>query len=90
VCLFVGTSAAQSLELLAKNVDMLLRKNNKVTGDIDLEKALNWVVQLRQKNLSKSCLGAFLDQITSNKILPSNSSVFLSFHIVFPIFHLCP
>jgi hypothetical protein len=41
---FVGRSAAQSLELLAKNADMLLRKNNKVTGDIDLEKALNRVV----------------------------------------------
>ncbi|KAJ7824720.1 hypothetical protein B0H14DRAFT_3469047 [Mycena olivaceomarginata] len=38
-----GTSAAQSLELPAKNADMLLRKNNKVTGDIDLEKALNRV-----------------------------------------------
>ncbi|KAJ7863348.1 hypothetical protein B0H14DRAFT_3444211 [Mycena olivaceomarginata] len=38
-----GTSAAQSLELLAKNADTLPRKNNKVTGDIDLEKALNWV-----------------------------------------------
>jgi hypothetical protein len=44
VHLFVGTSAAQSLELLAKQVDMLLRKNNKVTGDINLEKALNRLV----------------------------------------------
>ncbi|KAJ7793256.1 Cullin family-domain-containing protein [Mycena olivaceomarginata] len=44
VRLFVGTSAAQSLGLLAKHADMLLRKINKVTGDVDLEGALNRVV----------------------------------------------
>ncbi|KAJ7847084.1 Cullin family-domain-containing protein [Mycena olivaceomarginata] len=41
VRLFVGTSAAQSLGLLEKHADMLLRKINKVTGDVDLEGALN-------------------------------------------------
>ncbi|KAJ7812562.1 Cullin family-domain-containing protein [Mycena olivaceomarginata] len=38
-----GTSAARLLELLAKRADMLLRKSNKVAGDVDLEGALNWV-----------------------------------------------
>ncbi|KAJ7690002.1 ubiquitin-protein ligase [Mycena olivaceomarginata] len=39
-----GTSAARLLELLAKRADMLLRKSNKVAGDVDLEGALNWVM----------------------------------------------
>ncbi|KAJ7808956.1 hypothetical protein B0H14DRAFT_3481902 [Mycena olivaceomarginata] len=38
-----STSAAQSLGLLEKHADMLLRKINKVTGDVDLEGALNRV-----------------------------------------------
>jgi hypothetical protein len=42
--LFIGTSAARSPELLAKHADMLLRKSNKVAGDVDLEGALNRVV----------------------------------------------
>ncbi|KAJ7788438.1 Cullin family-domain-containing protein [Mycena olivaceomarginata] len=41
-----GTSAARSPELLAKHADMLLRKSNKVAGDVDLEGALNRVMVL--------------------------------------------
>ncbi|KAF8171550.1 hypothetical protein K438DRAFT_1981971 [Mycena galopus ATCC 62051] len=38
-----GSNAARSPELLAKHADMLLRKSNKVAGDVDLEGALNQV-----------------------------------------------
>ncbi|KAJ7804400.1 Cullin family-domain-containing protein [Mycena olivaceomarginata] len=52
-----GTSAAKSPELLAKHADMLLRKSNKVAGDVDLEGALNRVMilfkYLEDKDLSK-------------------------------------
>jgi hypothetical protein len=39
----ISTSAARSLELLAKHTDML-RTSNKVAGDIGLEGMLNQVV----------------------------------------------
>jgi len=41
-----GTSTTKSPELLAKHADALLRKNNKVTEDQDLEEALNQVMVL--------------------------------------------
>ena len=40
-----GTSSSKSPELLAKHVDALLRKNNKVSEEDDLEGALNRVVR---------------------------------------------
>ncbi|KAJ7804257.1 Cullin family-domain-containing protein [Mycena olivaceomarginata] len=43
LCFSYRTSAARSPELLAKYADMLLRKSNKVAGDVDLEGALNRV-----------------------------------------------
>lgn len=39
-----GSSSTKSPELLAKHADALLRKNNKVGEDNDLEDALNKVV----------------------------------------------
>ena len=39
-----GTSTTKSPELLAKHADMLLRKNNKMAEEEDLEGALNRVV----------------------------------------------
>jgi hypothetical protein len=39
-----GTSTTKSPELLAKHADMLLRKNNKMAEEGDLEGALNRVV----------------------------------------------
>jgi cullin 1 len=39
-----GTSTTKSPELIAKHADALLRKNNKVTEEQDLEEALNQVV----------------------------------------------
>jgi cullin 1 len=41
-----GTSTTKSPELLAKHVDMLLRKNNKMAEEGDLEGALHRVVRL--------------------------------------------
>ena len=43
-----GASTTRSSELLAKYTDMLLKKNNKVTGEEDLEEALNHVVNCFQ------------------------------------------
>ena len=40
-----GTSTTKSPELLAKHADALLRKNNKMAEDEDLESALNKVVR---------------------------------------------
>lgn len=40
-----GTSTTKSPELLAKHADALLRKNNKLSEEGDLEDALNQVVQ---------------------------------------------
>jgi cullin 1 len=39
-----GTSSTRSPELIAKHTDMLLRKNNKIAEEDDLERALNRVV----------------------------------------------
>jgi len=39
-----GTSSSKSPELLAKHTDLLLRKNNKLAEEMDLEDALNRVV----------------------------------------------
>lgn len=39
-----GTSSNKSPELLAKHADALLRKNNKLSEEGDLEEALNQVV----------------------------------------------
>lgn len=41
-----GTSTSKSPELLAKHADALLRKNNKLAEESDLEDALNQVVSL--------------------------------------------
>jgi len=41
-----GTSSTKSPELIAKHADMLLRKNNKMAEENDLEGALNRVVSL--------------------------------------------
>jgi cullin 1 len=41
-----GTSSTKSPELIAKHADMLLRKNNKMAEEDDLEGALNRVVSL--------------------------------------------
>ena len=41
-----GTSSTKSPELLAKHADMLLRKNNKMAEEQDLEGALNRVVRI--------------------------------------------
>lgn len=41
-----GTSSSKSPELLAKHTDLLLRKNNKVAEEGDLEGALNRVVRI--------------------------------------------
>ncbi|KAH9161142.1 Cullin-domain-containing protein [Lactarius sanguifluus] len=52
-----GTSSSRSPELLAKHADALLRKNNKVAEEGDLEGALNRVMvifkYLEEKDLSK-------------------------------------
>lgn len=40
-----GTSSTKSPELLAKHADALLRKNNKLSEEGDLEEALNQVVR---------------------------------------------
>lgn len=42
-----GTSTTKSPELLAKHADALLRKNNKMAEEEDLESALNKVVRVR-------------------------------------------
>jgi len=44
-----GASTTKSAELLAKHVDALLRKSNKVAKEGDLEEALNQVVS-RHRN----------------------------------------
>ena len=40
-----GSSTSKSPELLAKHADALLRKNNKLAEESDLEEALNQVVR---------------------------------------------
>lgn len=42
-----GISTSKSPELLAKHADALLRKNNKLAEESDLEEALNQVVNIR-------------------------------------------
>ena len=43
-----GISTSKSPELLAKHADALLRKNNKLAEESDLEEALNQVVSIRR------------------------------------------
>jgi len=60
-----GPSNAKSPELLAKHADLLLRKNNKMTEDNDLENALNRVVSLE-----------LITSVFHTKMLPSQMVLF--------------
>jgi hypothetical protein len=56
-----GTSTTKSPELLAKHADALLRKNNKLAEEGELEEALNQTVFFRDFKLIISCLTTLKD-----------------------------
>ncbi|KAF7353317.1 Ubiquitin-protein ligase [Mycena sanguinolenta] len=64
-----GTSAARSPELLAKHADMLLRKSNKVAGDVDLEGALNQVMILFKYLEDKDVFQTFYTTKLSKRLI---------------------
>ncbi|KAJ6464451.1 ubiquitin-protein ligase [Mycena sanguinolenta] len=64
-----GTSAARSPELLAKHADMLLRKSNKVAGDVDLEGALNQVMVLFKYLEDKDVFQTFYTTKLSKRLI---------------------
>ncbi|KAJ7347387.1 ubiquitin-protein ligase [Mycena albidolilacea] len=64
-----GTSAAKSPELLAKHADMLLRKSNKVAGDVDLEGALNRVMVLFKYLEDKDVFQTFYTTKLSKRLI---------------------
>ncbi|KAJ7309191.1 Cullin family-domain-containing protein [Mycena albidolilacea] len=64
-----GTSAARLLELLAKRADMLLRKSNKVAGDVDLEGALNWAMVLFKYLEDKNVFQTFYTTKLSKRLI---------------------
>ncbi|KAJ6559972.1 Cullin [Mycena capillaripes] len=64
-----GTSAARSPELLAKHADMLLRKSNKVAGDVDLEGALNRVMVLFKYLEDKDVFQTFYTTKLSKRLI---------------------
>ncbi|KAK6991786.1 ubiquitin-protein ligase [Favolaschia claudopus] len=64
-----GSSAARSPELLAKHADMLLRKSNKVAGDVDLEGALNRVMVLFKYLEDKDVFQTFYTTKLSKRLI---------------------
>ncbi|KAJ7033020.1 Cullin, partial [Mycena alexandri] len=64
-----GTSAAKSLELLAKHADMLLRKSNKMAGEGDLEGALNRVMILFKYLEDKDVFQTFYTTKLSKRLI---------------------
>ncbi|THV05232.1 Cullin-domain-containing protein [Dendrothele bispora CBS 962.96] len=64
-----GTSNAKSPELLAKHADLLLRKNNKMTEDNDLETALNRVMILFKYLEDKDVFQTFYSTRLSKRLI---------------------
>ncbi|EIW80941.1 Cullin-domain-containing protein [Coniophora puteana RWD-64-598 SS2] len=64
-----GTSSTKSPELLAKHADMLLRKNNKMAEDEDLEGALNRVMVLFKYIEDKDVFQTFYTTKLSKRLI---------------------
>ncbi|KAF5369550.1 hypothetical protein D9758_002557 [Tetrapyrgos nigripes] len=64
-----GTSNAKSPELLAKHADLLLRKNNKMSEDSDLESALNRVMTLFKYLEDKDVFQSFYSTRLSKRLI---------------------
>ncbi|KAK7469113.1 ubiquitin ligase (cullin) of SCF [Stygiomarasmius scandens] len=64
-----GPSNAKSPELLAKHADLLLRKNNKMTEDNDLENALNRVMVLFKYLEDKDVFQSFYSTRLSKRLI---------------------
>ncbi|KAJ7654913.1 Cullin [Mycena rosella] len=64
-----SSSAARSPELLAKHADMLLRKSNKMAGEVDLEGALNRVMVLFKYLEDKDVFQTFYTTKLSKRLI---------------------